>query len=121
MMANQSLMRQFLPNRFIPIDNPLPREMPNAQAWRDAKSGMHIIETREDYDGRDWYHVSMSHTDRLPSYDEMQLVRVCFIGEAHTALQIFPPKSQYVDHHHYCLHLYVCLTNDIVPDGLLPR
>jgi hypothetical protein len=114
-MANQSLMRQFLPQRFISLREPLPL----LTAWRDTKTGMNVIESNEHHDGRAWYHVSFSFTDHLPTYDDLQLVRKCFIGEAHTALQIFPPKSEYVNHHQYCLHLYVCLSEEIVPDSIV--
>ncbi len=113
-MANQSLLLQFLPARFIPITAP----MPGLTAWRDTKTGMHVIESSEGHDGRDWYHVSFSFSDHLPTYDDLQLVRKCFIGEAFTALQIFPPKSEYVNHHKYCLHLYVCTSEELVPDSI---
>jgi hypothetical protein len=114
-MANQSLMQQFLPQRFIS----LPPPMPLLVAWRDTKTGMNVIESSEHHDGRTWYHVSFSFPDHLPTYGDLQLVRKCFIGEDHTALQIFPPKAEYVNHHPYYLHLYVCLSEEIVPDSIV--
>lgn len=114
-MANQSLMLQFLSQRFVRLE----RQLPGLTAWRDTKTGMTIIESTERPDGREWYHVSFSFPDHLPTYDDLQRVRKCFIGEAYTALQIFPPKSEYVNFHQFCLHLYVCLSEEIVPDSIL--
>jgi hypothetical protein len=114
-MAFQSLMLQFLPKRFLPRNPPFP----GLVAWEDTKTTMNVIESSEHHDGRGWYHVSFSFRDHLPTYDDLQLVRKCFIGEAYTALMIFPPKSEYVNVHQYCLHLYVCLTEEIVPDSIL--
>lgn len=58
-----------------------------------------------------WMHVSMSHRDRLPTYDEMKTVKRIFIGNDKDAIQLFPKAGNHVNAHPYCLHLWCCLSN----------
>jgi hypothetical protein len=67
-------------------------------------------------DGRRWIHLSCSHEDRLPNWEELKEVKERFIGEEKTALQVLPPKSRYVNFHPHRLHLWHCLDGDVVPD-----
>ena len=62
-------------------------------------------------DGEAWMHVSMSHRDRLPTYEEMKAVKRIFIGSDKDAIQVFPKASNHVNVHPYCLHLWCCLSN----------
>lgn len=74
-----------------------------------------VIETlNREADGRRWHHVSVSCPTRIPTYDELQLVRRLFIGEDAECYQVFPPRSRYVNDHPYVLHLWRCLD---APDG----
>lgn len=56
-----------------------------------------------------WYHVSMSRTDRIPSYADMFEVKKLMFRASSTAIQVFPPESEHVNHHATCLHLWECL------------
>ncbi len=47
-------------------------------------------------DGRLWLHVSLSRSTGLPIYKDMSLVKDTFIGEHRRAIQVFPPKDEYV-------------------------
>lgn len=67
-------------------------------------------------DGTEWLHVSLSHRDRIPFYEELAKVKELFIGFEMEAIQIFPPKSEHVNHHPRTLHLWSKVDGRIVPD-----
>jgi hypothetical protein len=56
--------------------------------------------------GPAWEHVSVSRPDRCPSWAEMCLVKDLFWSPEDTVVQYHPPKSDYVNNHPYCLHLW---------------
>lgn len=71
-------------------------------------------------DGAGWEHVSVSRKDRCPTWDEMCQVKDLFWDEGDCVIQYHPPKSEYVNNHPYCLHLWRPIGQDIpVPDSLL--
>lgn len=53
-----------------------------------------------------WEHVSVSRMDRCPTWDEMCQVKAMFWGEDDCVVQYHPPRSDYVNHHPRCLHLW---------------
>jgi hypothetical protein len=53
-----------------------------------------------------WEHVSVSTKFRAPTWDEMHWVKEQFWDAEETVVQFHPPKSQYVNCHPYCLHLW---------------
>lgn len=53
-----------------------------------------------------WEHVSVSFPDRCPTWEEMSFVKSQFWDDEDLVIQIHPPKSEYVDVHKYCLHLW---------------
>ena len=57
-------------------------------------------------DGLGWEHVSVSRTDRCPTWEEMCEVKALFWDDEDCVLQFHPPKSDYVNNHPYCLHLW---------------
>lgn len=57
-------------------------------------------------DGAGWEHVSVSHRTRCPNWNEMCAIKAMFWGEEETVIQFHPPKSQYVNRHKHCLHLW---------------
>lgn len=67
-------------------------------------------------DGRLWQHVSISRPDRLPTYKEMCDTKDQLIGPDKKAIQVFAPKSEHVNIHPYCLHLWHCVDEDVLPD-----
>ena len=62
--------------------------------------------------GEDWEHVAVivaaafKTTDRCPSWDEMCFIKSVFWDEEDPAIQIHPPKSQWVNNHPFALHLW---------------
>jgi hypothetical protein len=53
-----------------------------------------------------WEHVSVSMKDRNPTWDEMCEIKAIFWDEEDCVVQYHPPKSDYVNIHPYCLHLW---------------
>lgn len=85
--------------------------------WVRHKSGLVCgISWNIELDHKRWLHVSFSHAKKLPSYEETTLVKRLFIGEGRKALAVFPPSSEHISTHDYCLHLWCCLDGDGLPD-----
>lgn len=57
-------------------------------------------------DGMGWEHVSVSRRDRCPTWDEMCQIKALFWGEEDCVVQYHPPRSEYVNNHPHCLHLW---------------
>ena len=76
--------------------------------------GLRVIASVCLYNGWEWLHVSFSRPNRIPSYEEVQLVKENFIGDR-KAFMVFPTKEHYVNIHKYCLHLWYSKDNP-VPD-----
>ena len=57
-------------------------------------------------DGMSWDHVSVSLPNRCPNWKEMSFVKDLFFDEDETVAQFHPKKSEYVNYHPYCLHLW---------------
>jgi hypothetical protein len=53
-----------------------------------------------------WEHVSVSLKNRCPNWEEMCYVRSLFWDEEDTVIQFHVPKSQHINNHPYCLHLW---------------
>lgn len=75
-----------------------------------------IISGGSEQDGRRWLHVSCATPTRLPSWAQVTQVKEMFIGAEKKAIQVLPPKSEYVNIHPYCLHLWHCVDGDPLPD-----
>ena len=56
--------------------------------------------------GEGWEHVSVSLANRCPNWREMSFLKDLFWDEEDTVVQYHPPKSQYINNHPYCLHLW---------------
>ncbi len=53
-----------------------------------------------------WEHVSVSVRDRCPIWGEMVWVKDQFFDETESVVQYHPPKTEYVNVHPHCLHLW---------------
>ncbi|MCR4532718.1 hypothetical protein NUV62_17465 [Acinetobacter venetianus] len=53
-----------------------------------------------------WEHVSVSLPARCPTWEEMCFIKSLFWGEDDCVIQYHPPKSDYVNNHQYCLHMW---------------
>lgn len=60
--------------------------------------------------GGGWEHVSVSpgspNRKKCPTWDEMCAIKDMFFEPEETVVQYHPPKSDYVNNHPYCLHLW---------------
>jgi hypothetical protein len=52
------------------------------------------------------WHMSISRSDRSPSYDEIKKARYMFLPNEITVAQLFPPKEEFVNLHPFCHHLW---------------
>lgn len=75
-----------------------------------------ILSVSEEADGRVWAHLSTAFPSRLPTWGDLRKAKDLFLGEEARAIQVLPPKSEWVNIHPYCLHLFVCLDGDVLPD-----
>ena len=57
-------------------------------------------------DGEGWEHVSVSLPNRTPNWNEMCFIKSLFWNEEDCVVQFHPPKSEYVNNHSNCLHLW---------------
>lgn len=53
-----------------------------------------------------WEHVSVSLPNRCPNWEEMSLIKSLFFGDDETVVQFHPRRSDYVNIHSNCLHLW---------------
>lgn len=66
-------------------------------------------------DGMGWEHVSVTVQDakRCPTWEEMCRVKDAFWGPEDCVVQFHPPKSEHINNHPFCLHLWRPVGNDI--------
>lgn len=57
-------------------------------------------------DGGGWDHVSVSLPERCPTWDEMCHIKDLFFRADEWVMQLHPPKSENINNHAYCLHLW---------------
>src|SRR5262245_7855102 len=75
-----------------------------AGAYRLKRNGVELLIIASD--GMGWEHVSVSTEFRPPLWEEMCWVKDLFWGEDECVLQYHPPRTQYVNVHPHCLHLW---------------
>lgn len=56
-------------------------------------------------DGENWFHASISRTDRMPTYDDLVHLHQAVFQNGY-AYQVFVPSDQHVNIHERCLHLW---------------
>ena len=56
--------------------------------------------------GYGWEHVSVSCENRCPNWPEMCFIKNLFWDDEEVVVQFHPKKSEYVNVHPYCLHLW---------------
>ena len=63
--------------------------------------------------GLGWEHVSVSHTNRIPSWETMCEIKDMFFNDDEVVMQLHPKKENYINNHKYCLHLWRPLNENI--------
>ena len=79
-------------------DARLPGVEPDAEVWE--KGQLRVIVSVQ---GR---HLSISHRQRYPHWDEIREARYRFLPDDLTMCMIFPPRREYVNLHKNCFHLH---------------
>ena len=59
-----------------------------------------------DKDSEGWEHASVSLHNRCPNWFEMCFVKNLCWDEEECVIQFHPPKSEYINNHNFCLHLW---------------
>lgn len=76
-----------------------------------------LLSAQVELDGKRWIHVSVSRRDkRLPTWENLRIVKETFIGADKLAVQVLPRERDYVNIHPGVLHLWHCLDGDPTPD-----
>ncbi len=64
-----------------------------------------------------WEHVSVSHPDRCPTWDEMVAIKEIFFNEGEITFQVHPEKKNYVNISQTCLHMWRETNSNVdIPD-----
>ncbi|NPV81906.1 MAG: hypothetical protein HPY52_16870 [Firmicutes bacterium] len=84
---------------------PIPPEFkvnlePGAQAYR---YGPCLVIVGKSEDG---WHMSISHPDRYPTWDEIRDARYQFMPHDITVAMLLPPPEEYINIHENCFHLW---------------
>lgn len=68
-------------------------------------------------DGKLWTHLSVGGglVNRLPTWKELRWCKEYFLGDRR-AIQVLPPRAEYVNIHPHVLHLYAPLEGEPIPD-----
>lgn len=70
--------------------------------------------------GKGWEHVSVSHKHKIPSWSVMCAVKDMFFEEEEIVMQLHPKKSEYINMHPNCLHLWKPVDKEIpTPPSIL--
>ena len=73
-------------------------------------------------DGMGWEHVSVTikNADRCPKWLEMCKIKSMFFEDDEVVMQLHPKKTEYVNNHNYCLHLWKPIGKEIpTPPSIL--
>ena len=95
---------------------------PMASKHKSGRSGAFLVPMRGSQlciiasDGSDWddaglpkpawEHVSVSLTNRCPTWEEMDFVKRIFWRDDETVLQLHVPRANHIDYHEFCLHMW---------------
>ena len=71
-------------------------------------------------DGAGWEHVSVSRSDRCPTWGEMCQIKCLFWDDEDCVVQYHPPLKEYVNNHAFCLHMWRPVDGDMpMPPSIL--
>lgn len=95
------------------------RQREQERAWTggiegDGGNGMFVIASPLDNEplriiaatGGGWEHVSVSRKDRCPTWEEMDFIARTFFQAHEWAMQLHVPRSDHINAHPNCLHLW---------------
>lgn len=56
--------------------------------------------------GGGWEHLSVSTPNKIPSWEQMCRMKELFWEDEEACVEFHPRKSEYVNNHRYCLHIW---------------
>lgn len=86
------------------IGSPIPFARAFSIPLPNKKNKFLSVIASENPDG--WNHVSVSLKTRTPTWEEMSYIKNIFFDDESCCLQFHPKKSQYVNLHDFCLHIW---------------
>ena len=100
--------------RVLPVGWEVIQRFGDGNAYQHSRGLRVIVSTApfEEDNGREWMHISVSRKERCPSYDDMKFVKMAF-AESRFGYMVFPPPSENVNIHEFCLHIWVPLTGEL--------
>ncbi len=104
-------------NDWVSVSNPISamKGLEPGEALIYRPTNLRVIETTEVLDDKRRYmHLSISHPDRYPTWEELLMVKERFVGDEEEAIQVLPRKSEYVNIHPNCFHLWFCYDGNII-------
>lgn len=75
-------------------------------AFKVYVGGKSFFVIASDDGGWDHVSVSMKNQNRCPTWEEMSAIKDMFFEPGETVMQLHPAKSDYINVHPYCLHLW---------------
>jgi hypothetical protein len=108
---------EYLPRILLPSWHEIPGQRNPSGSMYQRNDGFRVIVSASiEDDGKRWLHASCSYPDHIPSWDDVKVMKTCFVGDR-AAYMVFPPKSKYVNLHPFVLHLFAPLDNsNLLPD-----
>lgn len=91
-------------------------EKTRSMAFKSRDGLTVIISLGIEADSNPWIHLSVSRCKSLPTWDELVKIKELFLGAELCAVQVIPPRSEYVNHHKYCLNIFARMDDRAVPD-----
>ena len=119
------------PDGWLKLDKRLPVDDPNMiqigtyvrADTEKTHSRLVALSTIDLFDASDpeagaWFHLSVSRSKHLPSWDDLLSVRDAFVGKEELVIQVLAPASSWLNMFEHCLHLMVRIDRPTVPDAL---
>ena len=106
------LMPRVLPGTWKQIEAPFY----GTEAYVHQSGLAVIVSIDQSASSSEWLHVSCSRRGRLPSWEDLKMVKAVFVGPDKEAFQVLPPDAEYINDHPFTLHLWHCLDGRRVMD-----
>ena len=82
----------------------------NQTAWQHRLISLTVIYSRSiGANKEEWHHISVSRSNQLPSWGDLNKVRNDFLGEDVEAYHVLAKISDHVNLHKYCMHIWAPL------------
>lgn len=92
-----------------PVFKEFPAPIPDQRAFRMNQHLIVLIQRIEP----DGWHLSISHPQRYPTWDEIHAARYGLLPDEVTMGMLLPPRGEYVNIHPNCFHLWQIRDNQL--------